>query len=329
MWYGRDIALVSINGVIYAANFSQGRTQLHYDLCNGDYTIDVTLVSPIYYAEDISDTFTITDNPCKNDTPMDIELDDINVGDSVVIIVKVPDYASGNITVYVTGKDGGTFTSQIIGGRVTATTSAWTVAGEFSAIATYEGDDYYNSSFTTSTFSVQKVTPDVMLLMSGGTYDGESTKFKVYVPNDATGTVTFKVEEIPLDTVAVENGMVTVTEHIVYNGNDKYYSASTSGTVTVQKAVPLISISSDDIMVGDKAIISATLQEYADDGNCKIEFPSLGSSFTQTQTVLGGKVIFEIRNLPAGTHSFTVTYLGNDLVSTGSESATILVSNNI
>lgn len=90
----------------------------------------------------------------KLDSFMRINIDDIYVGDRGVITVNVPDYATGNITIYVTGSGGGRFVAPIRNGRAVFETLYFTKAETCYVCAVYDGDDNYNSGTCNDTFTV-------------------------------------------------------------------------------------------------------------------------------------------------------------------------------
>lgn len=174
---------------------------------------------------------------------MSVVGDNINVGESAIIIVDFAEGATGNIELSIAGtifshtiseSDSGTYHFDLDN----------LSAGNHGFLVTYSGDANYKQSFASGSIEVAKVTPDVYVNTDGadGIQVGDPAVISVLVPEDATGTITVIVDgryytSSPVDGMAVfsisdlEAGEYTVDA--TYSGDDKYEPSSGSDSFSV------------------------------------------------------------------------------------------------
>ncbi|MBQ6264965.1 MAG: Ig-like domain repeat protein [Clostridia bacterium] len=164
-------------------------------------------------------------------------------GDAVTITANLPDDATGDITLTVDGID---YTVPVKDGKAVCPVGVL-VPGTYSVTVSYSGDDVYNPVTQELTVEIPKYSFTVTLEISPEQpVYGNDIIITANLPDDATGDITLTVDGIDY-TVPVKDGKAVFTvespdpgEHSVtasYPGDDKYNSASASGTFTVQAAV--------------------------------------------------------------------------------------------
>ncbi|SDA39254.1 Ig-like domain-containing protein, partial [Methanobrevibacter millerae] len=147
---------------------------------------------------------------------------------------------------------------------------------------------------------------------------GENVTFKVQLPKDATGTITFVSRGVST-TKNLVNGSANLTiigypvaqqysPSISYSGDDRYNPASLALNITVVKVKDyILDFNVSDINVGQIEIVNITLPEDATDD--VLIFGNF-SQRTYSQAINKGFVSFNIADLAAGTYNITVLYQG-------------------
>ncbi|WP_292746586.1 Ig-like domain-containing protein [Methanobrevibacter sp.] len=287
---------------------------------NGTAVINLENATPgvheaeIYYSGDnnyASKTDKITVEVPKYNAPIDAAANDINVGETVVIVVNVPQKATGTVTVEVDGKS---YTGQIKDGKAEISIPDLT-AGDKTAHIEYGGDDNYLENSTSVSFTVSKVKSTISASGKDITA-GKDEVITVNVPKDAIGQVLVEINGVGYYGDIV-NGVAKVivpklaagkyTAKVTYGGDGKYLENSTTVKFTVEKAKSKISATGDEIMVGDDATVTIKLPTDAT-GIVTITIDGK----TYTAQVFNGKAIVSIPGLAAGTYKATVVYSGDD-----------------
>ena len=188
-----------------------------------------------YTTVSTSDVFHVRDKP----STVVVTADDIHVGEDAVINIQVgPKGVTGNVTLIVEGKVYDLNIDE--NGRASITVSGLK-AGLKHVYVKYNGDILYRVSENTTTFKVLKYKPPIKVI-SPDIKVGEDGKITVTVPEDATGTITIKVNGKTY-TKPVRNGKAVFTVpgleegiHSIrayYSGDDRYLSAATVGKIKV------------------------------------------------------------------------------------------------
>lgn len=107
---------------------------------------------------------------------------------------------------------------------------------------------------------------------------------------------------VTLDDLAHGEHEVKVT----YSGDGNFTGASTTSKVTAPKAETPISVTVNDINVGDTAKVTVNVPSDAS-GKVTIEIDGV----KYTEEIENGKAVFEIDNLTAGTKTIAVEYAGD------------------
>ena len=300
--------LVDVDGVGYYVNITDGKGQLVIpDVAGGKHDVVVTYPGDDKYgaSDAVKSSFEISDVPSS----VDVKVGNITYGEDAVIEVTGPEDATGNVTVTIDGKN---YTAEMSNGKATVVVPGLE-AGNHTVEVAYSGDDKYAPNSTSAEVEVSK---DAMDSDDIKVIDQGNGTVVVVVPEDATGNVTITVDGKPY-TAEIVNGTAVVTiddlpqgthdVNVTYSGDDNYDGITTSSTITTPKLSGSISVSVDDINVGDKAVITVTLPDDAE-GTVTLEID--GKNYTAT--VEDGKAVFTVENLTAGTKTFVVEYAGDD-----------------
>jgi len=188
-----------------------------------------------YTTVSTSDVFHVRDKP----STVVVTADDIHVGEDAVINVQVgPRGVTGYITLVVEGK---AYDLPIDANGRASLTVPGLKAGLKHVYVKYHGDILYRTSENTTTFKVLKYKPPVDV-KSPDIKVGEDGKITVTVPEDATGTITIKINgktyTKPLrngKAVFIVKGLKVGVHDIeaFYSGDAKYLPASTEGKISV------------------------------------------------------------------------------------------------
>ena len=199
----------------------------------GDYPVTAT-----YNGDENYESVTETDEFTVNSADSTVLADsfDITIGEDAIITATVPDDATGTVTVEV---DGTNYTEQVKDGEAIFTIPGLS-AGDKTAKVYYSGDDNYKASENTTSFTVNKINPDVSA--QNVSSDGKG-HVVVSLPEDATGTVTIEIDGRTY-TAPVEDGKAVFDvpglsegKHdikVCYSGDDKYESVQFDASITIE-----------------------------------------------------------------------------------------------
>ena len=168
---------------------------------------------------------------------MDVDAGDINVGDDEIITVILSSDVNGTVTVVV---DDMNYSSSVSGGKAVITIPGLS-AGYKNADVYYSGDVNHNPLLGNVSFAVNKLKAD-MSVESNTPVSGETIHIVVYLPSDATGTVTLVLEgkyyTVPVkdgkavfDIPGLAAGKYNITAY--YSGDNKYDPAQIDSIITV------------------------------------------------------------------------------------------------
>ena len=226
---------IEINGKSYTADVKDGKAVFNVTgLEAGDKTVAVKYDGDKNYVENsTTGQFTVSKRP----STVSASGKDINVGKDEVITVTVPKDATGRVLVDI---DGVGYYGTIVNGKAKVVIPELP-SGKYTAKVTYEGDDKYLPSTTTTKFTVTKVKTPIEA--TGDDIDqGDDATVVVRVPSDATGTVTITVDGKEY-TTEVKDGKAVFTipgltkgDHEVtasYSGDKKYEANDTITDIEV------------------------------------------------------------------------------------------------
>ena len=226
---------IIIDGEKYIANVKEGKATFNVKgLKAGEYDIVAIYDGDNEYLPANS---TARFKVSKYSSNVDVTAPDIKVTEEGKVVVSVPKDATGTVTITVNGKH---YIAAVKDGMATFEINDLK-AGKYTIVAEYSGDDYYSGSVGDGHFKVTKFKPevDVNAPEVKVTEDG---KVVVFLPKDATGTVTIEIDGKKY-TAAVKDGKavfyipnLNLGDHsikVTYSGDDKYSSISTDSDIVV------------------------------------------------------------------------------------------------
>ena len=301
------------------------------DVINGTAVVTLNNITPgtheveVIYSGDDTHTnataSTVVNGP-KYDSSINVTVGEAKEGEPTVITVKVPENATGNVTVTV---DGQKYSAEIKNGEAIVKVENLT-AGDKSVIVEYPGDDNYDGNYTIYDFTVEKAksNPDIKVIDQG------NGTIVVVVGDNATGNVTVTVDGQNY-TADVINGTATVTLNnvtpgthdieVIYSGDDTHNGTAKDATIRVGEQDAPITVDVKDIYVGDTATITVNVPENAT-GEITIEI----NGKPYTEKISNGKAIFTVDDLAAGNKTISVIYDGDEYYTHNATTAQFKVS---
>ena len=329
--------LIDIGGIGYYVNVTDGVGTIKIPrLLNGTYDVTLTYLGDDKY-EGSSDTSSFEVDKVNSFVIPTAE--DIEVGDSEIIRLVVPEDATGTVTVIIDGKeyhfdiDDKLGVPQHVGNYSVAVSQGKGILivldlpeGEYDVYVRYNGDDKYLPSSNTTSFIVTKKGTDMEIIDQG------NGTVVVVVGDNASGNVTVKVGNDTY-TVPVVDGVAVVnlenatpgkqTVEVIYSGDGDHEGKTVTTVVDIPKTDTPIGVEVSDITVGETAIITVTVPEDAT-GEIIIEIN--GKQYRQN--IFDGKAVFNISDLDAGNKTVAVRYDGDDGHVFNSTTAQFTVSKN-
>lgn len=189
-------------------------------------------------------------NADKEDSKLDAKIDNITVGDDLVVELTFDKSISGEIILSLAGKD----YKLPVGndGKLTANIADLTY-GNYTLEVSYSGDQKFKASSITINVSVSKASMDDNETFDIPDADTNSPTYSINMPSDATGNLTVYVDGKVYKTQELVNGKASIGvtnlatgNHeisIVYSGDSKYASISKS----VSLHVPLVKLVGSDV----------------------------------------------------------------------------------
>ena len=303
---------------------------------NGTVNIDLENATPgrhnisVVYTDNTGKEYVInsTVDVPKYQTPMSVNVSDAVVGENVTVVVNVPDGVTGDIVLEIDGKH---FTSKVKDGKAVFDLPGLSEGGK-TLIVKYGSDEYYVANITTAQFKVSKVNSTISATSKDITV-GKDETITVTVPEGATGSVQVTIGNVGYyGTIVNGKAKITIPElkegdynvTIRYEGDDRFLPSTTTTSFTVKaKKQSSISVSADDIVEGEDAIIVIDLPPKAT-GEVTITV----AGRTLTKLVKGGQVIFVVPGLAKGTYAIKAHYSGDKTYAPSDDEGSITVKPN-
>ena len=312
------------------------------DLSAGKYNVTVEYSGDNNYNAEIGKAnFTVN----KIDTPVNLETENITYGEEETISVSVNDDATGSVTITIYSKDDTPVYSETV--PIDKASAQITVpelnAGNYTVHVDYSGDGNYKPGSADGKFEVAKADAIVEIHVYDIIY-GEIEELTVTC--NAPGNVTIYVNGVNI-TLPLEEGYGhtlfaallnaysgkaqwdlenlaagTYPARVHYNGNENYNEAEDEDVFNVLKKETSVSVSVDDIKVGEDAVINVELSPSAAPGKLTITVD--GKEYTVTPK--NGKASLKVPGLKAGNHTVTVSYPGSENYTDSSNETTFTVS---
>ena len=309
---------IEINGQNYTAKIDENgnATFKVLDVTYGNKTIAADYIGDAnYLANHTTGQFKVI----KRNSTVKVNTTAINVGETAVINVTIPDNATGYVIVSVNGTNYTVNTTNGFGSvKIVGLTN-----GTYNINVTYIGDDQYVPSINSTTLNVLKVNSTVSVKADNITV-GQKAIVEITVPNDATGNVTIKLDGKNYNvSVSQGKGVLVVpglkvgnyTINVTYVGDNRYKSSTNSTTFKVSK------VNTTDIDVVDQG--NGTVVVIIGDnatGNVTIVLEN-GTNFTAP--VINGTAIVNLTNVTPGEQNVTVIYSGDENHTNITKNATV------
>ena len=256
--------ILNINGTEYAINLTKGNTITVPVYQSGKYTVDATYLGDNKYLANSNETSFEINVQSGN---VSIEINNITVGDKVVVDVNVPDDAQGNITVII---DGEKYVVPVTGGENIITLPGIS-EGIHTINVTYSGDSKYDSKTIVQTITVVSSinTPESYTRAWNSPYDYEAEFLdengQVLENTDVQFTVNGKTYAARTD----EKGIARLTNSHLPIGQ---YDVTAINPVTGQSITKHLSIvnrivENKDLSMDFKDGSRYTVRVIGDDGN--------------------------------------------------------------
>ena len=291
--------------------------------------------------------------PDKENLNITVTVNDVVATENATITIRTPYDAYGNINVTVNNTDTNTEvfneTIRLIDTVNTVVLNSLSI-GNYEVIVEYPGNELYNETTTTTTFTVAKLDTTITIIAPNTAIVGDTLTVTASVAEDATGRLKINMQDENEQSSNMtnnriqENGTVTTTVRaqytgintitVTYTGDDKYNSAYAEQEVTVLsdqpdepiiKQDPNLSVSAIDRVVGDSAIIEAILDiPTGSEANGTVEITisdESNNTYNYTVDISGDRGTLVVPDLPVGIYTVTANYSGDDTYS--SDSATI------
>ena len=276
------------------------------DLKAGNYFINVSYSGDRKYEKQNGDAeITIS----KYDSATEVTFGEIEVNQDLNINILVSDGATGNVTLYINDMP----QTLALNNSKANYTIRNIQRGDYIIEAVYNGDGKYLESEYVTMIEVDNVNASMTVEADNITY-GQTAIIKIRLNDDAIGEVFVTIDDITNSSV-VSNGIAEVCLNglnagidknitVFYTGDDTYYNLTGYGRFTVNKADLTFSISSEDIMIGQNAVIRITVPRLTA-GTFKINGDVISIP-------MSGEIEYIISNLGIGEYDVTAIYNGNN-----------------
>ena len=263
----------------------------------------------------------------KYSTPIDLRTENITYGDDEILVVTLPENATGTVNITVGDRN---YSNVPINHGVVELPVVDLGAGDYNVTVVYGGDDKFLANSTSGMFNVAKAIPIITIEVEDiWVWETEVVNVTVNAPGYVLVTVNGITVEIPL-----ENGVVTTdilkatakpdykgnaTWNIInlpvgtypafalYPGNENYTSVNTSDVFHVRDLIPTkVVVTADDIHVGEDARINIVVGPKGVTGKVTVNVD--GKNYTVA--LKDGKATLIVPGLNAGEKNVTVWYGG-------------------
>ena len=312
-----------------------GEATLTITLPYGSYALDVTYLGDYNYNKNSTKAeFTLVE-PAKENTPISLDVD--TVENNVTMTVTVDDTATGLIKFQITGPEEYTLYADVINGK--AVLEYVLLTGDYTVVATYMGDDWYNTNITSEDFTIvghiKKDTP----ISARADVSGNRVTLNVNVDKNATGFVRLAVGGTVAN-IEVVDGVAKLTTNLLpnsyfvevtYLGDDNFNMNNTKVTFTVTEvAKENTTIDLDVLVYEDTALIMVDLDKAAT-GLVKLYMvlKETGEDYTMYMDVVDGHVETFTNSIVPGNYSVVATYMGDSVFNTNTTSKDVEIVGHI
>ena len=281
-------------------------------IINGSAVVDLSNATPgtynatvIYTDKDGNQVnTTMTMSVPKWNTPIDLNVTDIYYGSDETIIVNVTKGATGFVIIDVNG----TVYYKELNDSKTSITLEGLKVGNYTVTATYLGDKYYNNATITKIFEVK--TSGIIINNTEN-----STDLNITLPDNVTGNVTVILDGKNYTGTIINGSAVvdlsnatpgTYNATVIYTDKDGK-QVNTTMIIAVPKWNSSVDLIVSDIRGGQRETIIINVTNGAT-GNVLIDV----NGVIYYKELINSKTTLELDNLPKGSYTVRVTYMGDD-----------------
>ena len=278
------------------------------------YMIDVTYLGDDNFNQNSTKLSFTVEDPVKENTTISIDVS--SVEDYATFTVSVNPDATGIVKFEVSGAENYTVYADVLGG--VAVMEDALVAGDYTVVATYLGDDRFNSNITSESFSIQGHVKKDTPISADAYVNGNRVTITVNVDGNATGFVRLKQSGSTIY-FALEDGVDSYVNtfaagsynvEVTYLGDYNYNENSTRLLFTVvEVAKKNTTIGLDVETIDNMAVFTVDVNENAT-GIVKFELTG-DKEYISYLDVEDGKAVM-ISFIEEGNYTLTVTYMGDD-----------------
>lgn len=321
-----NIKIYIDNIIITESSLLNGQSTISIDdLPVGNYNITITYSGDNKYKES-SNTKNI--NILKISPYIHIKnITDIHMGESAIIEINVTGKIVDNIELTV-GDENIPYEIQA-NGILVANINELNV-GNHTVKVIFKGNDEYDAISGESYFTVSKIN-DYIANLTIGDANIEKTTIYIELPNDATGNITFTIDNTSLSPVTISD--IIILENLtsgnhnisaIYSGDkkyDEYIFKEFTFEVNKLYEIPKL-IVPEYILYSDKANITINLVSDAT-GNINI---TVDNHTIESINLINGTAIITLpENLTVGIHDIIVKYDGDEKYTKSNENTIINV----
>ena len=294
-------------------------------LPGGNYTVVVIYEGNYMFNSNWTYSEFVVEKITHEESPLDVTVDNIEVGGTAIVTVELPKNATGNVTVSIEGVSH--TTSNITDGIARFEIENLT-AGIKTISVDYAGDDNYLGNHTTANITVTKANPEIKVDV---VIDEDELDLYITAPGDATKPALVVLDGVgyyanitdgkgKLNILGLSGGKHDVT--VKYLGDDRYnQSESQYKSFEVCNVSSGVSVKADGVTYGDKAVIEVTVPDDAT-GNVTV---TIGEK-SYTENVSSAKALLIVSGIGAGNYTVNVTYNGDVKYASGSNFINLEVS---
>ncbi|WP_407379562.1 Ig-like domain repeat protein [Methanobrevibacter sp.] len=326
---------ISVGSTVANIELESGEGTLTTVLPYGSYSLDITYLGDENYNENSTKAeFTLVE-PEKENSP--ISLDIITDENYVGMTVTVSDAATGLVKFQVTGEEEYVVYSDVINGK--AILEDVLTVGDYSVIATYMGDDRFNTNITYGDFTIKGHIKKNTTINAHADVIGNRVTLTVKVDENATGFVKLSIGST-VTNIEVVDGVATLTTSLVpnsyyvdvtYLGDDDYNMNSTKVTFTITEVSKKNTNIDLDIIAGeDAALIEVDLNKAAT-GLVKLYmlWKETDEEYTMYMDVIDGHVETYTNSIEPGNYTIVATYMGDSVFNTNTTSQDVEILGHI
>ena len=299
-----------------------------------NYTLKVIHYKDNYYGDyEKSTNFTVI----KFIPTLVLNQSSVVYGDDVVVLIDDCWDAEGTMNLTYNSTSGPvTLSAPVING--TAVFSEDIPAAFYTLELWYSGDVNYPELNTTLDLEVTKIHPD-FVIEAPEIGAGEEAVIFIYLPDGVTGTVFVNASDLYFATIddvssvrnVTLNGVPAFGRYTVnatYSGDERYYSASATCTLFVERLKSKLNISVNDVFVGEDVLINFSIvspknDSLLDTSSGKLRVFINGNMYNLD--VVNGKSNLTISNLTMGNYSIIGLYDGDYYYSSTDSNSAFLV----